>query len=119
MAASYLCRKQPDYYSLRFSAPEIYAVVLKETQEPIGSIGLLLKEANENQEAEIGYWIGKPYWGQGLIPEAVRCILQRGFTELNLITIWGGYYEGNNQSCKVMKNAALFITTLNMIKYHL
>lgn len=86
-----------------FSAPEIYAVVLKETQEPIGSIGLLLKEANENQEAEIGYWIGKPYWGQGLIPEAVRCILQRGFTELNLITIWGGYYEGNNQSCKVMK----------------
>lgn len=86
-----------------FSAPEIYAVVLKATQEPIGSIGLLLQENQKKKEAEIGYWIGKPYWGQGLIPEAVRCILQRGFTALNLQTIWGGYYEGNHQSCKVME----------------
>lgn len=54
------------------SAEGIYAVVLKETNEPIGSIGLMTgKKSNfdlPENEAEIGYWIGVPYWGQGLIP---------------------------------------------------
>lgn len=63
-----------------FSAPETYAVVLKETGEPVGSIGLLFgKDSHvagiKADEAETGYWIGKPYWGQGLIPEAVRRLL--------------------------------------------
>ena len=58
------------------SKPETYAVVLKETGEPVGSIGLMLGKASNiglpDTEGEIGYWIGVPYWGQGLIPEAVR-----------------------------------------------
>ena len=55
------------------SATGIYAVVLKKTDEPIGSIGLMIgNKSNLNlpdDEAEIGYWIGVDYWGQGLIPE--------------------------------------------------
>lgn len=35
-------------------------------------------------EGEIGYWIGVPFWGQGLIPEAVREMLRYGFEELKL-----------------------------------
>ena len=62
-----------------FSAPEIYAIVLKETMQPVGSIGLMIGSASDkgipDTEAEIGYWIGVPYWGQGLIPEAVREII--------------------------------------------
>ena len=63
-----------------FAAPETYAVVLKASDEPVGSVGIMfgygLHSAEIQQgEAEIGYWIGKPYWGQGLIPEAVRCLL--------------------------------------------
>ena len=63
------------------SAPETYAVVLKETGEPVGSIGLKTHcdLAEEDDEAELGYWIGVPYWGQGLIPEAAREILRHGF----------------------------------------
>ena len=61
-----------------FSAPEIYAIVLKEIMQPVGSIGLMIGSASDkgipDTEAEIGYWIGVPYWGQGLIPEAVRAI---------------------------------------------
>ncbi len=49
----------------------------------------------KQQEAEIGYWIGKPYWGQGLVPEAVNALLARCFNELDLETVWCGYYEGN------------------------
>ena len=91
-----------------FSAPETYAVVLKETGEPVGSIGILFNENVHSREkkendTELGYWIGKPYWGQGLIPEAVRCLLYRCFTELNISAVWCGYYEGNSQSRRVME----------------
>ena len=89
-----------------FATPETYAVVLKDSGEPVGSCGIMfsnsLHSAEMNQgEAEIGYWIGKPYWGQGLIPEAVKALLARCFTELNLDAVWCGYYEGNIKSKRV------------------
>jgi len=55
----------------------------------------------ESDEAEIGYWIGKPFWGQGLIPEAVRTLHKRSFEELSLSAVWCGYYEGNCKSRRV------------------
>ena len=90
-----------------FSAPETYAVVLKETGEPVGSIGLLFGEGSHvagilPDEAEIGYWTGKPYWGRGLMPEAVRCILHRCFTDMDIKAVWGAYYDGNTKSRRVM-----------------
>ena len=90
-----------------FSAPETYAIVLKETGKPVGSIGLLFGKDSHvagilSNEAEIGYWIGKPYWGRGLIPEAVRRLLHRCFTDLDIKTVWGAYYDGNTKSRRVM-----------------
>ena len=89
-----------------FAAPETYAVVLKETNEPIGSCGImsfnsLHSSEMKKGEAEIGYWIGKPYWGQGLIPEAVKALLSRCFNELGLDTVWCGHYDGNVKSKRV------------------
>ena len=58
------------------SADETYAVCLKEDNAAIGSIGLIppaqSHTAAAEDETEVGYWIGVPFWGQGLIPEAVR-----------------------------------------------
>ncbi|MCP1102239.1 ribosomal-protein-alanine N-acetyltransferase [Aequitasia blattaphilus] len=90
-----------------FSAPETYAVVLKETNQPIGSIGLMIGE-NSNldileDECEIGYWIGVPYWGKGLIPEAVRRLVDYGFTDLKMKKIWCGYFDGNEKSRRVQE----------------
>ena len=89
-----------------FSAPETYAVVLKETGEPVGSAGIMsgegLHSAEMKADGEIGYWIGRPYWGQGLIPEAVRCLLQRCFEDLGMSAVWCGYYDGNTKSRRVM-----------------
>jgi len=84
-----------------------YAVVLKETNLPVGSIGLMIgKESNidiPDTEAEIGYWIGVPYWGQGLIPEAVREMMRYAFEELNMEKLWCGYFAGNEKSCRVQE----------------
>ena len=90
-----------------FSAPETYAVVLKPTGEPVGSVGLLFGEASHvagirADEAEIGYWIGRPYWGQGLIPEAVRRLLRRCFEDLGMSAVWCCHYDGNEKSRRVM-----------------
>lgn len=88
------------------STPETYAVILKDTNEPVGSCGIMfsnsLHSADMKQgEAEIGYWLGKPYWGQALIPEAVMALLARCFNDLHLNTVWCGYYEGNTKSKRV------------------
>ncbi len=89
------------------AVPENYAVVLKSTGLPVGSIGAMFTGAGsapiEADEAEIGYWIGVPYWGQGLIPEAVRRLLRRCFTDLARTGVWCGYYAGNEQSRRVQE----------------
>lgn len=89
------------------SAPETYAVVLKETNEPIGSVGIMFDNTihsadMQEGDAEIRYWIGVPYWGLGLIPEAVICLLKRCFDELGIKRVWCGYFDGNTRSRRVM-----------------
>ena len=84
--------------------PETYAVVLKETGLPIGSIGLHRNDlAEKDDEMELGYWIGVPYWGQGLVPEAARKILRHAFEALKLERVWCGYYDGNTKSKRVQE----------------
>lgn len=89
------------------SAEGTYAVVLKETNLPIGSIGLMRGKASNieipDTEAEIGYWIGVPYWGKGLIPEAVRELMRYAFDELKLDKLWCGYFDGNAKSYRVQE----------------
>ena len=89
------------------SEPETYAVCLKEDGRAIGSIGLMIgKQSNiglPDTEAEIGFWIGVPFWGRGLIPEAVREISRYAFEDLHLETLWCGYFEGNDKSKRVQE----------------
>ena len=84
--------------------PETYAIVLKETGLPIGSIGLHHNDLTEKEdEAELGYWLGVEYWGQGFMPEAARELLRHAFLDLNLVRIWCGYYDGNDKSKRVQE----------------
>jgi len=86
------------------SAPETYAVCLKSDGRAIGSIGFHRNDlAESDDEYELGYWIGKPFWGQGLIPEAAREMLRYAFEELKMERIWCGYYEGNVKSRRVQE----------------
>lgn len=91
------------------SAPNTYAIVTKETEEAIGSIGIMtlrseVYSANmANDECEIGFWIGEPFWGQGLIPEAVNELLRHIFEDLGQTAVWCGYFEGNTKSQRVQE----------------
>ncbi|MBR5287114.1 MAG: GNAT family N-acetyltransferase [Clostridia bacterium] len=86
---------------------ETFAVTLMATEEVIGSIGLMKAGVGSapvgEDEREIGYWIGRVYWGQGLIPEAVRELQRYCFEELACKGLWCAYYEGNEKSRRVQE----------------
>ena len=86
------------------AVPETYAIVLKQTGLPVGSIGLHRNDlASKDDETELGYWLGVPYWGQGIVPEAAREVLRHAFEELGLARVWCGYYNGNEKSKRVQE----------------
>ena len=84
--------------------PETYAIVSKETGLPIGSIGLHHNDlASKDDEMELGFWLGVPYWGRELVPEAAREVLRHAFSDLNLSRVWCAYYDGNEKSKRVQE----------------
>lgn len=90
-----------------FAKPKIYAMVLKDTDQPIGCIGLMFgKDTFENLpegEAEIGFWIGKPFWGKGFTTEAAKALIAHAFNTLKIHAIWGSNYNSNIASQKVFE----------------
>lgn len=89
-----------------FSAAECYAVCLKTDEKAIGAIELKLNGhtdmTDRDDECELGYWLGRPFWGQGIIPEAVREMLRHAFEDLGMQNVWCGYYDGNTKSKRVI-----------------
>jgi ribosomal-protein-alanine N-acetyltransferase len=61
----------------------------------------------EHQRAEIGYWLGKPHWGQGYTSEAARRVIQFGYEALGLNRIYAGYFTRNPASRRVMEKAGM------------
>ena len=99
--------------------PDNYAITLKGQDKAIGSIGFhgigqaLFGDIGPD-EAEIGYWIAQPFWGQGYIPEAAQALIDYGFSDLNLSKIWCGYFENNHKSARVgHKLGFQYVTTQN------
>lgn len=90
-----------------FNGKEAYAIALKENDKPIGAIELKLNGHTNmtecDDECELGYWLGKPFWGQGIMPEAVNEILRHAFEDCGMQKVWCGYYEGNDKSRRVQE----------------
>ena len=89
------------------NGPEAYAICLKSDGRAIGAIELKLKGHTDfterEDECELGYWLGKPFWGQGIMPEAAREMLRHAFEDLGMRKVWCGYYDGNTKSRRVQE----------------
>lgn len=70
--------------------------------ELVGSIGLILQQDVYRKSAEIGYWIGEPFWGKGIASKAVELILDYGFKNLDIVRIFTGIFDYNIASQKVL-----------------
>lgn len=84
-----------------------YAIVYKENNKVIGSLGITNKldisiYENSNQK-EIGYVLSKDYWGQGLMVEAVKRVMAHLFDDLNIYAISLNHFDFNNQSKRVIE----------------
>lgn len=90
-----------------FGGAECYAICEKGNGKAIGAIELKLNGHTDmterDDECELGYWLGKPFWGRRYMPEAAREIIRHGFEDLGMKTIWCGYYDGNQKLKRVQE----------------
>lgn len=102
--------KPQNILDLFISEDKTFAIVLKENNKVIGSLGVeeygmeqALSEFFDYKGREIGYVLSKDYWGKGLMPEAVKAVIDYLFNVQRLDFLTCGYYEFNNQSKKVQE----------------
>ena len=92
-----------------FDGKEAYAICLKTDNKAIGAIELKLNGHTDmterDDECELGYWLGKPFWGQGIMPESAKEMLRHAFVDIGMTKVWCGYYEGNTKSKRVQEKA--------------
>lgn len=82
-----------------------FGIQLRETGELVGAIGLTIQYHNDR--AEMGYWIGVPYWNRGYTTEAARAVLQYAFEELKLNRVYASHFPRNPASGRVMQKAGM------------
>jgi len=103
---------------------ESYAVCLKKDNKPIGAIELMLNSGasvpKSDGECELGFWLGKPFWGKGIIPEASKELLRRAFEDLKMEKVWCAYYDGNAKSKRTQEKLGFeFCFTKENVFVHL
>lgn len=73
--------------------------------EVVGSIGIFPQSDIYEKNAEIGYWLGEEYWGNGIMSEAIRQIVEYGFKTFSIIRIFARPFSINKASERVLEKA--------------
>jgi RimJ/RimL family protein N-acetyltransferase len=102
MAQEWIATHRPAYEA---GERVTWAVTLREEGALVGSITLHLHPPHDN--AELGYWIGKPYWGLGYATEAAKEVVRYGFEDLDLHRIHASHFGSNPASGKVMRKVGM------------
>jgi RimJ/RimL family protein N-acetyltransferase len=81
------------------------AITLRADGRLIGGIGLRIER--QHLHAELGYWIGVPYWGNGYATEAARAMIRYGFEELKLHRIFASHFKNNPASRRILEKIGM------------
>ena len=102
--------KTQEILDMFISEDKTFAIVLKENNKVIGSLGIekyglenKLAEFNGYYGREIGYVLSKDYWGRGFMTEAVGAVINHLFNDLDLDFLICGYYDFNSRSKRVQE----------------
>ena len=99
-----------------FHSDHMWAIELKETKKPIGCMGYFIYgESNIDigeKDAEVGYWVARPYWNRGICSEALRLLIDYCFHKKGFTTLWADYFPENPASGKVMEKCGFSDTGL-------
>lgn len=99
-----------------YSSKEDYKLVLKESGEIIGSIGLRFGEdacSESDREPEVGFWLDEAFQGYGYAGEALEAVLRHAREELRCPAVWGCHYEGNVRSARLLERFGFSLVRVN------
>ncbi len=77
--------------------------------EAAGGIGVVLREDVERVSAELGFWLGEPYWGRGIMTEAVSAFVPWAFERFGLSRIYAQVFAFNVASARVLEKAGFVL----------
>jgi RimJ/RimL family protein N-acetyltransferase len=89
--------------STRSQGKEVTFAVRKDGGEMIGAVGADSFKLGASHRAEIGYWLATPYWGRGIMTDAVRAYVRYAFGELNVLRLTAHVLEFNVGSARVLE----------------
>ncbi len=84
--------------------PETHFAIAS-AREAIGGIGLRLQEDVHRRSAEVGYWLGEPFWGRGIATTALSALTEFAFGHFDLVRIYATTFEWNPASARVLEKA--------------
>jgi len=87
------------------SPNHVFAIAPRDGGEVMGAIGLHL-EPNHDR-AEIGYWIGIPYWGHGYVTEAAQAVVNYAFADLGVNRVFAFHFTRNPASGRVLQKIGM------------
>jgi len=90
----------------RNASPATFVIVLRDTGKVIGTIGFMWLQT-DNRSAEVGYSLSRAYWNQGIMSEALKAVVEFGFTQLSLNRIEAQHESDNPASGRVMAHAGM------------
>jgi len=77
--------------------------------EAVGGIGMILNSDVYVKSAEIGYWLGEPWWGKGIATEALRLITEHAFYYFDLVRLYAEVFETNRASMRVLEKNGFYL----------
>ena len=80
-------------------------IILRERDTLCGGVGLVIEP--DDRHAELGYWVGVPYWGKGYATEAARAVVKYGFGTLGLHRIFASHFANNPASARVLRKIGM------------
>src|SRR3954453_11979297 len=83
----------------------VFAMTLADSGQLCGTIGLMLEP--KHSRAEMGYWLGVPFWGRGICTEAARAVLRFGFEDLSMNKILAHHFIRNPASGRVLQKLGM------------
>jgi len=91
----------------KFDSRELanFAITRRTNGELLGTVGLAM--IPQFQRAELGYWVGTPYWNKGYCTEAAEAVVEYGFTQLGLNRVFAVHFKRNRASGQVMKKLGM------------
>ena len=90
--------------SVRNRVPETtFAIAVND--EPVGSVGFVLRPDVERVSAEIGYWLAEPFWGRGIVTEALVAVTAHAIEMHALTRVYALPFAWNAASCRVLEKA--------------